>query len=94
VGGIATFRSVAVSDNGVNGPKLIAPFAVATKRLITEPWVNLIPLTVKLLPATTVFGIETIKGPVEVGVGVGVLVGVLEAVGVAVSVAVGLGEAV
>ena len=76
-------------EAGVNGPALIAPVAVATKKLTTEPWVKFRPLMTKLAPTGIIAGeVLLINGwpatGVAVGMGVGVPVGSSTGVGVAV----------
>src|SRR5579885_1768258 len=81
--GTATVKRVEVMLAGLNGPVLIAPVAVATKKFTTDPAVNPLPEMVKLLPDWITGGSPLIKGTPGLGVGMGVGRGVALGVGVA-----------
>ncbi len=80
------------ANTGVNGPALIEPEAVATKKLTREPGVNPLPWIMKGAPARITCGNELIKGAPGTGVGVGFGVGAGVGVGVTRGEAVGVGE--
>jgi len=69
--GTGTTSWVVVMLEGVRGPSLTGPLAVATKKLTTEPLVKPRPLMVKLPPTSTGLLTPLMAGWPGSGVGVG-----------------------
>lgn len=77
---------------GVNGPVLIGPVAVATKKLTFDPGVKPLPWIENMEPARITLGTALING--VPGAGVGVAVGARVGVGVGVGRGEGVGVGV